>query len=55
MVKVENKHDNHTVVKKEKFELEFTKFYGETNARDDSSVEETHDTINVDGFRRNPR
>ena len=51
--KVVKKHANQVLFKKEKFELNFTKFDGNTNTKDDSSVEETHDTINVDEFRMN--
>ena len=53
-VKVNNKHHNQVVVKKEKFKLNFTKFDGATNVKDDSSVKVTHDTIDVDEFRINP-
>ena len=42
------------MVKKEKFKLNFTKFDGATNVKDDSSVKVTHDTIDVDEFRINP-
>ena len=55
VVKVENKRNNQVVFKKEKFKLDFTKFDGATNVKDDSSVEGTHHAINVDEFRMNPR
>ena len=55
VAKVDNDHANQVVVKKDNFKLDFTKFDGATNVKDDSSVEETYDTINVDEFRMNPR
>ena len=35
--------------------MDFTKFYRTTNVKDDSSIEVTHDTIDVDKFRMNRR
>ena len=53
--KVENKNSNQVVIKKQKFKLDFTKIDGATNVKEDSSVEVTHNMINVDKFRMNPR
>ena len=39
------------MVNKDKFELDFTKFYRVTIVKDDFSVEETPKMINVDTFR----
>ena len=55
VVKVENEYDNQVVVKKEKFKLHFTKFDEATIVKDDQSIEDTHNTINVDKFRMNSR
>ena len=55
VVKVDDKHSNQAVVKKDNFKLDFTKFDRATIVKDDSSVEETNNTINVENFRMNPR